>query len=96
MLSILGLAEAEGLLADAVLTARDAFEENNAALEEAVKRYSTTASQIEITKNVFNELSFLIILLIFDCLLREKYLEHFLSIISFFLRALVILFRLLN
>ena len=54
MLSILGLAEAESLLADAVLTARDAFEENHAALEEAVKRYSTTASQIEITKNVFN------------------------------------------
>ena len=56
MLSILGLAEAEGLLADAVLTARNAFDENNAALEEAVKRYSTTASQIEITKNAFNEL----------------------------------------
>ena len=56
MLSILGLAEAEGLLADAVGTARNAFDENNAALEEAVKRYTTTASQIEITKNAFNEL----------------------------------------
>tara|TARA_B100001250_G_scaffold148226_1_gene127003 strand:+ start:19425 stop:23000 length:3576 start_codon:yes stop_codon:yes gene_type:complete len=56
MLAILGLAEAEGVLADAVKTARDAYEDNNAALEEAVKRYQTTASQIEITKNVFREL----------------------------------------
>jgi TP901 family phage tail tape measure protein len=56
MLSILGLAEAEGVLADAVNTARNAFEENNAALDEAVKRYTTTASQIEITKNTFSEL----------------------------------------
>ena len=56
MLAILGLAEAEGVLADAVDTARVAFEENNAALEEAVKRYTTTASQITITGNAFREL----------------------------------------
>ena len=56
MLAILGLAEAEGVLADAVDTARNAFEENNAALEEAVKRYTTTASQIQVTANAFREL----------------------------------------
>ena len=56
MLAILGLAEAEGVLADAVDTARVAFEENNAALEEAVKRYTTTASQIQVTANAFREL----------------------------------------
>lgn len=56
MLAILGLSEAEGVLADAVDTARVAFEENNAALEEAVKRYTTTASQIQLTANAFREL----------------------------------------
>jgi len=56
MLAILGLAEAEGVLADALGLARVAFEENNAAMEEAVKKYRTTASQIDMTKNAFREL----------------------------------------
>ena len=56
MLAILGLAEAEGLLSDALITARTSFDENTAATEEAIKRYRTTASQIEILRNTFNEL----------------------------------------
>ena len=56
MLAILGLAEAEGLLADALDTARTSFDENTAATEEAIKRYRTTSSQIEILRNTFNEL----------------------------------------
>ena len=56
MLAILGLAEAEGLLADALDTARTSFDENTAATEEAIKRYRTTSSQLEILRGTFNEL----------------------------------------
>jgi TP901 family phage tail tape measure protein len=55
-LAILGLAEAEDLLDRAMNTSRDAHEANTAATEEAIKRYSTLESQLQITKNAFNEL----------------------------------------
>lgn len=56
MLAILGLAEAEGVLADAITTANKAFDENMAATEEAIKRFETLESQLQVTKNLFNEL----------------------------------------
>ncbi len=56
MLAILGLAEAEGVLADAITKANKAFDENMAATEEAIKRFETLESQLQVTKNLFNEL----------------------------------------
>ena len=56
MLAILGLAEAEGVLDSAITKANKAFDENTAATEEAFKRYQTLESQLQITKNIFNEL----------------------------------------
>ncbi len=56
MLAILGLAEAEGLLNDTRETANKAFEENMALTEEAIKRYKTLESQLQVTKNAFMEL----------------------------------------
>ena len=55
-LAILGLAEAGDLLERSIRTGRNAFEENTAATDEAIKRYSTFQSQLEVTKNTFNEL----------------------------------------
>lgn len=55
-LAILGLAEAEDLVANTLDTAREAFDENTAATEEALKKYGTLASQLQITSNIFNEL----------------------------------------
>ena len=56
MLAILGLAEAGDLLGNTIDVGRQAFEDNTAATEEAIKKYSTLKSQIDITKNTFNEL----------------------------------------
>lgn len=56
MLAILGLAEAEGVLEDSINMANKAFDENTAATEEALKRYATLESQVQMTKNAFNEL----------------------------------------
>lgn len=55
-LAVLGLAEAEGLVGDTIDTARKAHEENIAATDEAIKRYTTLESQLKITANIFNEL----------------------------------------
>ncbi len=55
-LAILGLAEAGDLVNRTLDTARTAFDDNSAATEEALKKYGTLASQIQITKNIFNEL----------------------------------------
>lgn len=55
-LAILGLAEAGDLVNRTLDTARSAFDENTAATEEALKKYGTLASQLQITKNIFNEL----------------------------------------
>lgn len=55
-LAILGLAEAGDLLERTIITGREAFEDNTAATEEAIKRYSTFQSQLQVTKNTFNEL----------------------------------------
>ena len=56
MLAILGLAEAEGVLENAINMANKAHDENTAATEEALKRYATLESQVQMTKNAFNEL----------------------------------------
>ena len=56
MLAILGLAEAGDLLERTLITGREAFEENTAATEEALKRFATLESQLQITRNIFNEL----------------------------------------
>jgi len=55
-LAILGLAEAGDLLPRVLETGRTAFEENTAATDEAIKRYTTLEAQLQITKNAFNEL----------------------------------------
>ena len=55
-LAILGLSEAGDLLPRTLDTGRTAFEENTAATEEAIKRYTTLEAQVQITKNAFNEL----------------------------------------
>ena len=49
--SILGLANAEGLLTSAMDTANRAWLENSALAVEAGKRYATTASRMEIAQN---------------------------------------------
>ena len=49
--SVLGLANAEDLLARAMNTANNAWTENSALAEEAGKRYATTASRMEIAQN---------------------------------------------
>lgn len=49
--AVLGLANAEGLLANAMDTANIAWAENSALAEEAGKRYKTTASRMEIAQN---------------------------------------------
>lgn len=56
MLAILGLAEAGDLLGRTIDTGRSAWEDNTAATNEAIKRYQTLASQIQVTKNAFNQL----------------------------------------
>ena len=55
-LAILGLAEAGDLVNETLDTARQAFDDNSAATEEALKRYKTLASQLQITQNIFAEL----------------------------------------
>tara|TARA_R100000329_G_scaffold62734_1_gene55903 strand:+ start:6068 stop:9814 length:3747 start_codon:yes stop_codon:yes gene_type:complete len=56
MLALLGLAEAGGLVGETLDLATKAMIENTAATEEALKKYATLESQLQITKNIFNEL----------------------------------------
>lgn len=49
--SVLGLANAENLLSDALSMSRAAWKENTALSEEASKRYETTASRMQIAQN---------------------------------------------
>jgi TP901 family phage tail tape measure protein len=49
--SLLAMANAEGVLTDALQTADEAWKDNNALTEEAEKRFETTASQLGILKN---------------------------------------------
>ncbi len=54
--SILAVANAQGVLNDALATSEREFEANLALTEEAEKRFETTASKIELAKNQFNAL----------------------------------------
>lgn len=49
--TILSLANASGVMTDAVTTANEAWEENTALSNEVAQRYATTESQISIMKN---------------------------------------------
>lgn len=49
--TILSLANANGVMSDAVMTANDAWRENTALSNEAAQRYATTESQVEMLKN---------------------------------------------
>lgn len=54
--TILALANAEGVMSDAIATANEAWEENTALAVEAGKRYATTESRLQIMGNAFKEL----------------------------------------
>lgn len=54
--TLLSLANADGLLLDAVETANTAWEENTALMKEAAQRYDTTESKIAIMQNGFTEM----------------------------------------
>ena len=54
-LAIGGLSAATGVLRDALITSRNAFESNVALQIEAAKRFNTTASQIQQLRNIFKE-----------------------------------------
>lgn len=54
--TILALANAEGVMSNAITTANEAWEENTALAIEAGKRYETTESRLQIMKNAFKEL----------------------------------------
>lgn len=56
--ALLSSAEAGDLLADAIGTANDAFEDNNALNKEAAERYKTTAAQLSILWNRVKELGY--------------------------------------
>ena len=53
---LLATASGWGVVEDAITSAKDASEENTALFEEARKRYGTTASQLGILGNAFNDL----------------------------------------
>lgn len=71
--TVLALANAEGVMSDAIATANTAWEENTALAEEAGKRYGTTDSQIQIMANSFKELGIVA---------YEELKEPFLGVIS--------------
>lgn len=54
--TIMALANADGVMSAAVQTARDAWEENTALVEEAGKRYETAESKVQIMKNAVREM----------------------------------------
>lgn len=54
--TILALANAEGVMSDAIATANEAWDENTALAIEAGKRYATTESRLQIMANAFKEL----------------------------------------
>lgn len=54
--TLLSLANADGLLLNAVETANTAWEENTALMKEAAQRYETTESKIAIMQNGFTEM----------------------------------------
>lgn len=54
-LAIGGLATAEGLLIDTLITARNAYEANIALDVEAAKKFATTAQQVILMKNKYKE-----------------------------------------
>lgn len=53
--TIMALANADGVMSAAVQTARNAWEENTALVEEAGKRYETAESKVQIMKNAVRE-----------------------------------------
>lgn len=55
--TILSLANSSGVLTSAVNTANNAWDENSALTKEAEKRYATTESQMDITKNKLNNIA---------------------------------------
>ncbi len=55
--AFLSVGGASGILTKAIEQSNEAFEENIALNEEASKRFATTASQIKLLKNNFNELN---------------------------------------
>ena len=55
--SLLAMANASGVLDDALGSSAEALEDNIALTEEAEKRFETTASKIELAKNQMNELA---------------------------------------
>lgn len=71
--TVLALANAEGVMSDAIATANEAWEENTALAEEAGKRYGTTDSQLQIMVNSFKELGIVA---------YEELREPFLGVIS--------------
>ena len=54
-LAVGGLAAAQGLLRDALITSRTAFDANIALQVEAAKKFTTTASQIQLLRNQVKE-----------------------------------------
>lgn len=68
--TILSLANANGVMTDAINTANSAWEENTALTNEASQRYATAESQVEMLKNKVNNIG----ISIYDDL-RKPYME---------------------